>query len=84
MMNSKDLLSQIESSKSYINEIWDDHKAMQDTINTDHPDYKVGSEEHDCFKNHEIHMMKLERINRLLDQLKNLNSMMPRTQIPFG
>lgn len=82
-MNSKDLEKQIESSKAFINGLWDEQNGMQETINVDHPDF-IGSEEHDCFKMHELEMMKLERVTRLLDQLKNLSAMTPRTQIPFG
>ena len=38
-----------------------DEREMQDTINTEHPDYE-GSETEDCFKMHERNIVMYESI----------------------
>ena len=76
---------QLESSLEFLQELWQDHKDMQDTINTEHPSYKEGSEEHSCFRNHEITMMRIEIIKKqLLIMKQNPLLMGQRVQMPEG
>ena len=75
---------QIDSSVEFIKELWQDQKDMQDTINTDHPNFE-GSDEHECFRNHEINMMRLEIIRKQLLLLKeNPFFLRQKVQIPEG
>lgn len=88
MFNSpNDNLDQIDISKKFIDDLWDSEKAMQDTINTEHPDFRARkSDEYDCWVNHEQNMMRLEKISRQLDRLKEYATQRyaNKIQIPHG
>ena len=66
-----DSIDEIKKSQEFLDVLWDDQKAMQDTINTDHPNFIEGtSDEVGCFAMHEQNMMRIERIKRQLDRLQ--------------
>jgi len=60
----------IEISIEFIDELWQDQKAMQETINVDHPEFiNKSSDDYRCWGFHERRMMKLEIIKRQLEGL---------------
>jgi polyhydroxyalkanoate synthesis regulator phasin len=80
-----DKIEEIKKSQNFLDELWEDQKAMQDTINTDHPNYIAGvSDEVECYAMHEQNMMRLERIKRQLDRLEEHINKRKGVQIPFG
>ena len=59
----------IENSIMFCEKLLSDETDMQNTINTEHENY-VGSEEEECFKFHEINIMRLEITIKCLKHLK--------------
>jgi hypothetical protein len=57
----------IKCSLKFIDELIEDQQAMIDTINQDHPDFiSRKSDEYECWKLHDLAIMKFERIKRQL------------------
>ena len=66
-----DNIEEITKSQEFLDVLWDEQKTMQDTINTEHPNFIAGtSDEVGCYAMHEQNMMRLERIKRQLDRLR--------------
>ena len=60
----------IIKSIKYVDSLLSDEQSMIDTINTEHPDFIAGaSQEYDCWKMHDLNLMKLTRIKRQLCEL---------------
>lgn len=80
-----DNIDEIKNSQEFLDELWDEQKAMQDTINTEHPNFVAGtSDEVSCYAMHEQNMMRIERIKRQLDRLRQHINSRKGKQIPFG
>jgi len=80
-----DSVDEIQKSIEYLDSLWKDEDAMQETINPKAPDFlnKTG-DEYRCWQNHEANMMRLERIKRQLDRLREYSNNSNGIQIPFG
>jgi len=64
------MIKDIEISIEFIDELWKEQKAMQETINVDHPEFiNKSPDEYRCWGLHERKMMKLDRIKRRLEGL---------------
>lgn len=63
----------IEASKEFLDKIWEDEKAMQDTINPNHPAFIAGiSDEVGAYSMHEKNKMMVEIIKRQLNEIPDL------------
>lgn len=69
--SQQDLIKQIDLNIAYLAKEKFSEEMMQESINTEHKNYTVGSEEHQCWANHE-HRKK--RIKSIMDQLVNLKN----------
>lgn len=67
----QDLLKQVDLNIAYLAKEKSSEEMMQEGIDTEHPNYSVGSEEHQCWANHEHRKMRIESIMRQLSILKN-------------
>lgn len=80
-----DNIEEIVKSQKFLDSLWDDEKSMQDTINIGHPNFISGtSDEVQCYRIHEENMLRIERIRRQLDRLREHVTSRKGIDIPHG
>lgn len=70
--SKQDKIKQIKHSIVFLCAEWEIENSMQDTINTEHTNYKQGSEMQVCYAHHQARMMRFERIRYQLESLIDL------------
>ncbi len=77
-MSKEKEINKIGESVEFIDELIDDEQIMMDGIKP------KTDQDKGCIDYHQLRIIKLERVRRLLNEQKLLINLKPRIQIPFG